>query len=209
MRNVASIARTELKGLCASPMPIAAVGLFALFSGYFFNVLLTYTTRQTLQLAQAGAPATSLQQGLVRPLVENITIALLFVIPVVTMHASATRPGDPRISDSSITDIVVGRFLGMLMFYAGAIGLLWIDIAALSFSTSLEWRPIVMACLGLLLLGASLLAVGYAVASVTTKPVVAGTATFAVFLAMWLVGDLPRVSSEIPNGLATSLSVSD
>jgi gliding motility-associated transport system permease protein len=52
----------------------------------------------------------------------------------------------------------------------------------------IEWGAILTGYLGLLLLGAAFLAVGVFISSLTENQIVAGSATFGVLLAFWLIG---------------------
>jgi ABC-2 type transport system permease protein len=51
-----------------------------------------------------------------------------------------------------------------------------------------EWRPIVGAYLGLLLMGAAFISIGLLISSTTNNQIVAGVVTFVVFLLFWIVG---------------------
>ena len=50
-----------------------------------------------------------------------------------------------------------------------------------------EWKPIVTAYLGLLLLGGCFISVGLFISSLTKNQIVAGMVTFAVFLFLWVI----------------------
>jgi len=61
-------------------------------------------------------------------------------------------------------------------------------IAILFVYGSPEWRPLVAAYLGLLLMGAAFVSIGLLISSTTNNQIVAGIVTFVVFLLFWIVG---------------------
>ena len=50
-----------------------------------------------------------------------------------------------------------------------------------------EWKPIATGYLGLLLMGGCFLSLGLFISSLTKNQIVAGMATFAVFLMLWVI----------------------
>src|SRR5437870_13913799 len=87
MRNILAIAQKELKSYFASPIGYIAVGLFALLYGYFFVAILAYFVRQSMQMSQfGGAQAMNVNQDMIRPLLQDVLVLLLFVLSAVTMR---------------------------------------------------------------------------------------------------------------------------
>ena len=81
MRNILAIAQKELKSYFASPIGYIAVGLFALLYGYFFVAILAYFVRQSMQMSQfGGAQAMNVNQDMIRPLLQDVLVLLLFVV---------------------------------------------------------------------------------------------------------------------------------
>src|SRR5207244_11506065 len=57
--------------------------------GYFYVAILAYFVRQSMQMGQfgmQGQPSMNVNQQLIRPLLQNVTILVLFVMPMVTMR---------------------------------------------------------------------------------------------------------------------------
>ena len=65
-----------------------------------------------------------------------------------------------------------------------------------------EWKPIVAGYLGLLLMGGCFVSMGLLVSSLTKNQIVAGVATFALFLFLWVINWIGE--SAGPTGRATS-----
>jgi hypothetical protein len=87
MSNVIAIAQRELKSYFASPIAYVVIGMFVLLYGYFFIVMLDYFMRMSLQMGQMGGQqAANVNEMLVRPLMQNVLILFLFMLPAVTMR---------------------------------------------------------------------------------------------------------------------------
>jgi len=70
-----------------------------------------------------------------------------------------------------------------------------------------EWKPLVTAYLGLLLLGGCFIAVGLFISSLTKNQIVAGMVTFAVFLLLWIIEWIGSFSGPTVDKLTTYLSI--
>ena len=87
MGNVIAIAQKELKSYFASPIAYIVIGLWALLYGYFFVAILGFFVRQSMQMMQMQGPqAMNVNQQLIRPLLQNVTILILFLMPMVLDH---------------------------------------------------------------------------------------------------------------------------
>src|SRR3954471_8269756 len=186
MRNVLAIAHKELKSYFASPIAYIVLGFWALLYGWFFVTILAYFVRLSMQGGQFGPQSTNVNQQMIRPLVQNVTILVLFLLPMVTMrtYSEEKRSGTIELLlTSPITDwqIILGKFFGAMALYAAMLGVTLIHLAVLFIYGRPEWKPIVTAYLGLLLLGGCFVSLGLFISSTTKNQIVAGMVTFAVF----------------------------
>jgi ABC-2 type transport system permease protein len=201
MSNILAIAHKELKSYFSSPIAYIVIGFFAFVYGYFYWVMLTYFVRASLQMGQMGGPQSmNINEQLIRPLLSNVTVVVLFVMPMITMrtYAEEKRSGTIELLlTSPLTDvqIIVGKFLGALALYAVMLAVTMIHIGILFIYGSPEWKPLVTAYLGLLLLGGSFISLGLFISSLTKNQIVAGMVTFAVFLMFWVISWAGSVSS--------------
>src|SRR3990172_4142641 len=123
MRNVLAIARKEIRGYFMSPIGWVILGLFALLFGFFYYAFLGLFVRQSLQMTQFGGPqAMNVNLYLIRPLLQNTSVIILFVLPMVTMrtYAEEKRSGTIELLlTSPVTDlqIILGKFFGALALY--------------------------------------------------------------------------------------------
>jgi len=192
VRNVATIAGKELRGYFNSPIAWMLMGFFALIFGYMYNVYLEYFVRQSMQTQFGGGQTTNVNTDMIRPLLAQASVVVLFLLPMVTMrtYSEEKRSGTIELLlTSPVTDleITLGKFLGAVAMYLGFMAVVFVYILALFGLGSPEWKPILSGFAGLVLLGASFISVGLFISSTTKNQVVAGAATFAVLLLLWII----------------------
>ena len=217
MSNILAIAQKELKSYFASPIAYIVIGLFALLYGYFYIAILAFFVRSSMQMNQfmgGGQQAFNVNQQLIRPLLQNVTILVLFIMPMVTMrtYSEEKRSGTMELLlTSPLTDfqIIMGKFLGALALYGIMLLVTMIHIGVLFIYGSPEWKPLIGAYLGLLLLGGCFISVGLFISSLTKNQIVAGMLTFAVFLFLWVITWIGGLSGPTLDSLTTYLSIID
>lgn len=195
MSNILAIAHKEIRAYFASPIAAIIIGLFALLFGYFYVAILTWFVQQGTQMAMGmgmGPTTLNVNQQMIRPLLLNMTVVLLFVLPMITMrtYAEEKRSGTIELLlTSPLTDvqIILGKFFGALALYATMLLVTLVYVGLLFFFGTPEWKPIATAYLGLLLLGGSFLSMGLLISSLTRNQIVAGMVTFGVFLLLWVI----------------------
>jgi ABC-2 type transport system permease protein len=190
--NVLTIAQKELKSYFASPIAYIVIGFFALVFGWFYYVSVAYFLQASLQMGMPGAGQININSMAIRPLLQNVAVIALFMLPLITMrtYAEEKRTGTIELlATSPITDlqIVLGKFLAaaglyLLMIVAGLFNLvlLWMWSA-----NPPEWKPVVTASLGLLLFGSCFIALGTFISTLTRNQIVAGILSFCLFLGVW------------------------
>jgi ABC-2 type transport system permease protein len=215
MRNTLTIAHKELRSYFASPIGYIVLGFFALLYGWFYVTMLSYFVRQSLQVSQfGGQEAMNINQVMLRPLLQNVTILLLFLMPMVTMRSYAEEKRSGTIElllTSPLTDleIILGKFFGALSLWGLALAISLIHIAILFAYGRPEWKPIASAYLGLLLMGGCFISVGLLISSLTSNQIVAGMATFGVFLLLWVVNWIGSFSGPTVDKITQYLSIID
>lgn len=193
LRNISAIAGKELRGYFASPVAWVMMGLFALIFGWFFLSYLTFFVRNSMQSMFGGGPQTmNVNMELIRPLLSNASVLVLFLLPMVTMrtYSEEKRSGTIELLlTSPLTDfeIIAGKFLGTVGLYLALLAVTALYIGLLFIYGQPEWRPLVAGYLGLLLLGSCFIAIGLFISSLTRNQMVAGAATFVVGLLFWVV----------------------
>src|SRR5262245_33224030 len=121
MSNILAIAQKELRSYFSSPIAYVVIAFFALLYGYFYVVMLSFFQRVSMQagMGMGGPQAVNINEVMIRGLMQNILILVLFIMPMVTMrtYAEEKRAGTIELLlTSPLTDwqIVLGKFLGAL-----------------------------------------------------------------------------------------------
>src|SRR5690242_5400365 len=217
MTNILAIAQKELKAYFASPIAYIVIGFWALLYGYFFVAILQFYVRQSMQMNQfgmQGPQAMNVNQQLIRPLLQNVNILVLFLMPMVTMrtYAEEKRSGTIELLlTSPVTDfqIILGKFFGAMALYVCMLAVTLIHIALLFMYGSPEWKPIVTSYIGLLLFGGCFISLGLFISSLTKNQIVAGMVTFAVFLLLWIITWIGSFSGPTVDKVTQYLSILD
>jgi ABC-2 type transport system permease protein len=202
MNNVLAIAHKEIRAYFASPIAYIVIGLFALLFGYFYVAILDWFVRQGTQMAMGMGPISmNVNQQMIRPLLLNMTVVLLFVLPMITMrtYSEEKRSGTIELlltSPLSDLQIILGKFLGAMTLYGTMLAVTLVYVGVLFAFGKPEWKPIVTAYLGLLLLGGSFISVGLLISSLTKNQIVAGMVTFAVFMLLWIINWLDNMAGS-------------
>jgi ABC-2 type transport system permease protein len=192
MRNIWIIFRKEMHGYFVSPVAYGLLTFFAVIFGFFFWNGLGYLVISAMQAQLRGEAAPmNLNEQLIRPLLSNISVVGLFFIPMITMRlfAEEKRTGTIELlATSPILDIevIIGKWLAALGLYACMLLFSALNMAFLFRYGNPDWKPVAIGYLGLLLQAGGLLAVGTFISSLTRNQIIAGAATFAACLMLWI-----------------------
>src|ERR671924_525147 len=155
MNNILAIAHKELKGYFASPIAYIVIGFSAILFGWFFVNLLYYFDRMAMQAGGGfgGPQSVNVNEMLIAPLFTNVSVILLFTLPLVTMrtYSEEKRSGTIELlMTSPLTDlqIVLGKFLGGLTLYAAMLAITLPHVALLFLYGNPEWQSVVTGYLG-------------------------------------------------------------
>ena len=193
MKNIWIICRKELKSYFASPIAYGLMAFFAAISGYFFYVAVAIFVRRGMesQMMGRGMPM-DMGEWIVRPLLMNISVIGLFLIPMITMRlfAEEKRTGTIELLATSPVrdiDIILGKWMAAMLLYLSILGVSALNFSFLFLYGKPDWRPLLVGYLGLILQGGCLLAIGTFLSTTTRNQIIAGTATFAVCLLLWVL----------------------
>ena len=218
MDNILAIAQKELRSYFASPIAYVVVGLFAVLFGYFYVVSLSFVVRLSMQAGmfgmQGGPQTINLNEFMVRPLLGNTAVVLLFVLPMVTMrtYAEEKRSGTIELlMTSPLTDlqIIMGKFLGAMTLFTLMLAVTSVHMGILFWYGEPELGPILSGYLGLLLMGGAFISIGLLISSATKNQVVAGVITFAVLLLFWVVSWMAESGTSTTQQVIGYLSILD
>ncbi len=193
MRNIWIICRKELNSYFVSPIAYGLMSFFALVAGFFFYSATAIFVQRSMESQMMGRSfPMSVNEWVVRPVLSNVSVIGLFLIPMITMRlfAEEKRSGTYELlATSPIRDfeIILGKWIAALIMYAAILGVSLLDLLLLYAYGKPDWKPMLVGYLGLLLQGGCLLAIGTFISNTTRSQIVAGVATFAVCLLLWVL----------------------
>ena len=187
MTRATTIARRELSSYFFSPLAYVALTLFLATAGFFF-----------MRDFQPGQPA-----GM-RTVFDWMVWLLVIVVPVLCMGLLAQEWSTGTIetlmtAPVSDTDVVFGKFLGAMAFFAVLLAPTLLYVIVLRIYSRLDFGPIFTGYLGIVLVGALFVAVALFCSSLTRSQVVAAVTAVAILFLITIVPyALLQRSSELP-----------
>jgi ABC-2 type transport system permease protein len=158
-----------------SPIAYVVLGVFLVIMGYTF----------TLTLFVSHAPS-------LIHIFFQIYVLLLLTVPIITMRLVAEERRLRTIElllSAPVSEVAVifAKYLASLSLVAVMLALAAAYAVALGILGSPDWGPIWSGYLGLLLLGAALVAVGLFTSSLVSNQVVAALLSLSLFLLLWII----------------------
>lgn len=214
MRNVLAIAGKELRSYFASPIAYVVIGLYALLFGWFFYAILVYFAEQSMRMGMMGPASVNVNQMMVRPLMMNASVIVLFLLPMITMRTFAEEKKSGTFElllTAPLTDlqIILGKFAGAMALYALMLLVTLLDVGLLFYYGNPEWKPIATAYLGLLLMGGCFVSVGLFISSLTKNQIVAAFITFTAFLMLWVINWIADTAGPVTRQVVSFLSITE
>jgi len=213
MRNIWTITKKELKSFLYSPIAYILTAFFLLVSGFFFYNILAWANDQTMRMMQSGQGMNriNINQMLFEPFFNNMTIILMFLLPMLTMRLFADekkmRTEELLLtSPVRISAIIIGKYLAALIIYT-IILLLTATYAIFVFANgNPELAPLLTAYLGLFLLGAVFIAIGLFASALTENQVIAAVISFSSIILIWVISWVGESGPGAWRGILTYLS---
>lgn len=185
------IAARELRGLFLSPLAWSILGVVQIILGFMFLAQLEYfLTLQPRIAGMEGVPG--ITDLIVAPLFGNAGVILLLVVPLITMRLISEERRNRTLSllfsaPVSITDIILGKYLGTLAFLLSMVALITLMPLSLLAGGSLDIGKLAACILALSLLLASFAALGLFMSTLAGQPTVAAVSTFGALLLLWIL----------------------
>jgi ABC-2 type transport system permease protein len=192
MKSIWTICFKELKSYFASPIAYLLLTMFGVIFGFFFWNAVGYFVNISFQSSMMGrSMPMDVNEMVIRPLLMNVSVIGLFLIPMIAMRlfAEEKRSGTIELLLTSPVhdwEIITGKWLAAVMLYGCLLLICVVDIAFLFAYGNPDWKPILVALLGLLLQAGCLLAIGAFISTTTKNQIIAGGVTFGVCLLLWV-----------------------
>jgi ABC-2 type transport system permease protein len=198
MQNTIAVVRKELRSYFASPVAYVVIAAFLLMAGVFFAIIL---------VAPPGTAEASLAV-----VFSNLPVILLLVAPALTMRllAEEQRAGTIELLlTAPIRDweVVLGKYLASLIMFLIPVLITMTYALVLAHYGAPDRGPIISGYVGLVLFGATFLAVGLLASSLTQNQVVAALVAVAILLGLWLIGVFASSARPPVSDFLTYLSV--
>jgi ABC-2 type transport system permease protein len=210
-----TIAGKELKALFASPLAWIVLTMMQIIMGYAFLKRLDDFLQIQTQLAQMPSPP-GVTELVAAPMFATVAMVLLFAVPLLAMRLIAEERRNQTMTlltsaPVSVTQIVLGKFLGMTAFLLLVASDSGISATSAITSTRLDYGMLASLTAGLVLLAASFAAVSLYASCLTVHPMAAALGGFGALLAMLLMGEtagdsLRERGWQVPAALAQVLS---
>jgi len=205
-----TIARREITTMFLSPLAWVILGVLQVVLGYMFLAQLdNYAILQPQLLRLENTPGVT--DIVVAPLFQLAAIILLMIMPLITMRSFAEEKRNKTLSllissPLSMTEIVLGKFLGLFLFVLILVSLLMLMPLSLYVGTALDTGKLFSIYLSMLLLLGSFAAIGLYLSSLTDNQTIAAVSTFGALLMLWIID---WVGETIGDGqsVATYLSI--
>ncbi len=201
MRNIWTIARREYKYYFVSPVAYIFVFFFMLLLGLFFSINLRNAIQQA---AYTNTAPTA--QIIISPMVT----LLLFVMPAITMR-SISEEMHMGTMELLLTapvkdwELVVGKWLGAFLFMVTLLAITWIYPIILNFlvKPGIDQGLLLSGYIGLVLMVASLIAIGVFISSLFSNQIVAFITSLLLVLVLWFVSLFAGSSGGLASQLLT------
>ena len=194
INKIVLIAINELRRLFKSPLAWVILAVVQFLLAIFFYLLLS-------QFMQPGSGGQGLTEVVVAGMYQIGGVVILMVSPLLTMRliTEERRLGTIKLlfsSPLSITELVLGKYLGITAFYCLVLFMISLMPASLLFGTHLDLGQIASGLIGLLLLMSAFASIGLFISSLTQHPTIAAISTFGVLFLLWIINIAGTNASE-------------
>jgi len=207
---IITIALREIKNLFLSPLAWVILAVMQLIVAYLFLIQLdNFMLLQPRLAGIEGAPGVT--DIVVAPLLQTTGFLLLLIAPAITMRVFSDERRNRTLSlllsaPVSMTEIVLGKFLGVTLFFLLLLTMLLAMPLSLYAGTTLDAGKLASGILGLALVLSAFAAIGVFMSSLTDQPVVAFISTLGLLILLWIV-DWSSASQEQISTLFQYLSI--
>lgn len=123
---------------------------------------------------------------------------LMVLIPILTMRTMSEEMKNKTdqcllTAPISLGSLVVGKFLAAFCVYAMGVAATFVYAIVINFFVEVHWLEVMGTILGLLLIGASFIAICMFVSSLTENQVTAAVGGFAAILVMYLISSIASI----------------
>jgi ABC-2 type transport system permease protein len=206
-----TLARRELRSLFLSPLAWAILAIVQFILAYLFlSQLQEFLLIQNKLATIENAPGVT--ELVIAPLYGSATFIMMLVTPLLTMRLISEERRNKSLAlllsaPVSMTEIIIGKYLGMLGFAAIMIFMMTLMPLSLYVAGTIDGGLLFTIVLGITLLLAAFISVGLYMSSLTAQPTIAAMSTFGILLMLWIIDWAGGKASETASGLLEYLSI--
>ena len=216
MRSAWIIAKRDLGSFFNSPIFYIVTTVFLIIYSFIFFNILNFFSFQSFQAGQFQAMGMNLNlnEMVVEPSLQNMSVILLMIIPIITMRSFADEKKMKTFrlllsSPVHLREIILGKFLACMIVVAVMILISSYSVGFLFLLGEPEPGPVVTGYLGVLLMAGCFVSVGIFASSLTDNQIVAAVLTFGFSLFMWVIGWGAQAAGSTTGQVLQYLSIVD
>lgn len=208
---VLTLAQRELRSLFLSPLAWAILAIVQFILAYLFlSQLQEFLLIQSKLAAVENAPGVT--ELVIVPLYGSAAFIMMLVTPLLTMRLISEERRNRSLAllisaPISMTEIILGKYIGMLGFAAIMIVMMTLMPLSLYFGGSIDAGLLFTIVLGISLLIAAFIALGLYMSSLTAQPTIAAMSTFGMLLMLWIIDWAGGKADATANSLLEYLSL--
>lgn len=200
------IFQRELKSYFQSFIAYALIAVFLLLAGYFFYTDLIMYVMWSFQKVTFSK--------IWEYYFYDVRYVLMIIIPLLTMRLFAEEKKQGTIEllwTYPIRDweLLAGKYLAALFFLFLMLVLTLVYPTITYFLYNIDFGPLLVGYLGLLLLGSSFIACGILISSLTENQIVAALGTFGLLLMFWFLTWNEAIANEKVMNVLLNISLFD
>ena len=186
-----TITGRELKSMFVSPLGWIVLAVVQCILASFFLFYLIEFLKFSPSLA--SVPNTpGVTDYVSKNLFGTSSVILLIVVPLMSMRLIAEERRNGTLSllfsaPVNMTEIVIGKYLSLLIFLLVMLGLITLMPLSLSVGTHLDYGKLFSGVLGLGLMLAAFASAGLFMSTITKQPIVAAIAGFGLLIFLWII----------------------
>ena len=216
MRMTWTIAKRDLGSFFNSPIFYVVTTVFLIIYSFMFFNILNFFSFQSFQAGQFQAMGMNLNlnEMVIEPSLQNMSVILLMIIPIITMRSFADEKKMKTFrlllsSPVHLREIILGKFLACMIVVAVMILISSYSVGFLFLLGEPEPGPVVTGYLGVLLMAGCFVSVGIFASSLTDNQIVAAVLTFGFSLFMWVIGWGAQAAGSTTGQVLQYLSIVD
>ncbi len=208
---ILTLARRELRSLFLSPLAWSILAIVQFILAYLFlTQLQEFLLIQPKLATIENAPG--ITELVIVPLYGSAAFIMMLVTPLLTMRLISEERRNKSLpllmsAPISMTEIIIGKYLGMLGFAAIMIFMMTLMPLSLLFAGKLDAGLLFAIVLGISLLLAAFISLGLYMSSLTAQPTIAAMSTFGMLLMLWIIDWAGNKADAAASGLLEYLSM--